>query len=116
MEFKDAQNHASFQKRRVRENEASKTRQWFLVMIVFGGLLALGNLAFSQYDSIWVSAIFWSPKEYWTRGRTTRPFQVKESSLGEPWSQVSYFPFGASLLKDFDLGYYYRRIIHEETS
>ena len=91
MEFKDLRKHASFRKSGVRENEASKTRQWFFVMVVFGGLLALGSLAFLEYDSIWVNAMSWSPKGYWTGGRTTRLFQVKESSSWEPWGQVSYF-------------------------
>ena len=86
-------------------------------MVVFGGLLALGKWEFSEYGSVWVSARIWGPKGYSNRGRTTRLFQVKDSSLEEPWSQVSYSNSLQSFLtQGFGAWLSLKEILHEKTS
>lgn len=92
MESKDAHNLVSSRKRAdtsFQESEGPKTRQWFFLMVCFGGLLALGNWAVSRHDGLWTSARIWVQKGYLGGRRTNDLFELKKSPLGQPWSQVS---------------------------
>lgn len=92
MESKDAHDPVYSRKRGVmsfRESEGPKTRQWFFLMVCFGGLLALGTWAVSRYDDLWTSARIWGHKDYSGGGRTNDLSELKKSPLGQPWSQVS---------------------------
>ena len=92
MESKDAKNHTfawEKEERSIRYTERSNFRQWFLVCC--GCLITLGGWIFSTYDSRSILTSNSSQEAYSDGAPTIEHAKLKHSSLGEPWSQVSYF-------------------------